>query len=197
MTPAYRDAQAKRAARKARRQANRGFQVAVNEARTGVKLPATASGAVKGPLTPRTPVRKPGKRFKTGKIGRLASRSTLKAQIIRLLGLRDRKLNGPMCRLGDECPTKTPHHGTLAYHVVPAQRGDSTRFVPSNVVWACSAANYGEVMNRSLYRDKHCRVFGTAMIEELEAQARQVKKYTRDELVYMRDSLRAELEATA
>ncbi len=125
----------------------------------------------------------------------LIKRGPLKTAIIRLLGLLDRKKYGNECRLSWECPTKTPHPGFLAYHLVPAQRGDSTRFVPENVVWACSAANYGEVMNRSLYRQKHVDLFGKDLIEQLEAKAREIKQYKMSELLEMRVELKKELEA--
>lgn len=193
---------AKAAARKERREQKRLDTLALASLTdNAVAVPLGESGEV-GPL-PRPEVFRPLKRqrraispLRTTK-RRLPKRSTLKSQIIRLLGLLDRKKHGDECRLGVECPTKTPHSGEVAYHVIPAQRGDSTRFVPENVVWACAAANYGECRNRSLYRDKHCRLFGAAMVEALEAQAREKKHYTRTELYELRERLRAEVEGTS
>lgn len=132
-------------------------------------------------------VRKPKKR--------LIKRGVLKSQIIRLLGLMDRMKRGNACRIIPECPVKVPHPGTLAYHLVPAQRGDATRFIPENVVWACSSANYGEVMNRSLYRQKHVDLFGKDLIEGLELKAREVRQYKMSELLELRAALKAQLEA--
>lgn len=142
---------------------------------------------IEPPRRPSRPKRAMGK-------PRAISRGTLKAQIIRLLGLRDRLLHGPFCRIMPECPTKAAHFGTLAYHLVPAQRGDATRFVPENVVWACSAANYGEVMNRSLYREKHITIFGRERMERLEAMAREVRQFKMNELLEMRNNLKKEME---
>jgi len=133
---------------------------------------------------------------KTGKIRNLEKASTIKAQIVRLLGLLDRKKHGPACRLMPECPNKKYHFGTLAYHIVPAQRGDATRFFTENVVWACRQANYGEVMNRSLYREKHIKVFGRERVERLEALAREIRHYTRAELLELREKLKQELRGT-
>lgn len=130
-------------------------------------------------------------------IRKLIKRGPLKKAIVRLLGLLDAKKNGPLCRLGELCPQFPKigyHKGDTSYHVVPAQRGDSVRFVPENVVWTCASANYGEVMNRSLYRDKHRFVFGPAFVDNLEALARETKKYTTAELLDLRAEIKAELE---
>lgn len=167
---------------------------------TAPYTPAASQDAPGGPQKPkrgprlnRTNVRgKTGKPKMAQKRPKLPKRTTLKSQIVRLLGLRDRDLNGNWCRMIPECPNKAHHAGSLAYHLVPAQRGDSTRFVPENVVWACSQANYGEVMNRSLYRDKHITLFGHERMERLEALARETRQYTRTELVELRDSLKTE-----
>ena len=129
-------------------------------------------------------------------IRRAVSRSTLKKQIIRLLGLLAAKKNGKQCQMGAECPNKAPHLGTLSYHIVPAQRGDFIRFFPANVIWACVAANYGEVRNRSLYQDvKHVNVFGREFIETLKLLARNVVHYSTAELWEMRERLKKELES--
>lgn len=168
----------------------------------GLLLPLPAKqDAQEGPLPPKRaswPVRTPV-RSKAGKVRkpkkRLIKRGVLKSQIIRLLGLMDRMKRGNACRIIPECPVKVPHPGTLAYHLVPAQRGDATRFIPENVVWACSSANYGEVMNRSLYRQKHVDLFGKDLIEGLELKAREVRQYKMSELLELRAALKAQLEA--
>ncbi len=114
----------------------------------------------------------------------------LKKQLVRMLGLLDRKLRGPFCRIHGE-----PCLGTIAYHLVPQQRGDATRLLPENVVWACQGANYGEFRNRSLYRQKHVDLFGAELIERLEEIAGEFKKYSRAELFELREKLKAQLEA--
>jgi len=139
-----------------------------------------------------TKARKPAKR------SRKIKRGPLKSRIVRLLGLLDKKTHGPLCRLGEHCPkyaTSGYHFGTLAYHVTPAQRGDSTRFLPENVVWACSSANCGEYYNRSLYRQKHIDRFGKEYVERIEEMAREIKQYTTAELVEMHDRLKAQVGA--
>lgn len=168
--------------RKARRVARKS-QNADLKAQTGARI---APGRAKRP------------KKRPGTLKSSVKRSTLKAQIIRLLGLLDRKINGPLCRLGAMCPDYEKigiHNGSLAYHIVPAQRGDSTRFVPENVVWACRVANYGEVMNRSLYRSKHIVVFGPERLERLENMAREIRQYTLKELWDLRAELKAKIEA--
>ncbi len=100
---------------------------------------------------------------KTKPIKSIIKRGPLIAKTVRLLGLRDRKVNGPFCRIHGE-----PCFGTLAYHLVPQQRGDATRLLHENVVWACLGANWGEKTNRSLYRQKHVDIFGAELIERLE-----------------------------
>lgn len=180
-------ARIKAAARRARREAKKADTEALMDA-LGASVESDGT-----PRIPPPPIRTPVRRRK---IRRLSSRGVLKSQIIRLLGLLDRKKNGPLCRMIPECPVKEPHEGTLAYHVVPAQRGDSTRFLPENIVWACAPANYGEVRNRSLYRDKHVNRFGKEYVERIEAMAREARKYSRTELTELRAKLRLELEAS-
>jgi len=120
----------------------------------------------------------------------------LKENIVRLLGLLDRKINGPLCRLGSWCPAYAKfgiHNGTLAYHIVPQQRGDAARFLPENVIWACRAANCGEHYNRSLYEDKHLSAFGQERIDRIKAVARTVAHYSRADLFAMREQLKWKL----
>ena len=128
----------------------------------------------------------------------LIGRGPLKTQICRLLGLLDKKLNGPLCRLGQYCPAFAkigPHNGTLGYHITPAGRGDAVRLLAENVAWACRDANCGEHYHRSLYRDKHIAVFGLERIERIEAKAREIVKYSMAELLTLREDIKARLEA--
>lgn len=186
-------------ARKARRGEkaveNRALMLASTPSRTLQDAPGGPHGSLNHPWPVPKPSQGKGAKQKTRKIGHLIKRGPLKASIIRLLGLLDRNKNGNACRLGRECPTKTPHPGFLAYHLVPAMRGDSTRFIEENVVWACSEANYGEVMNRSLYRQKHVDLFGKDLIERLEATAREMRQYKMSELLELRASLKSQLES--
>jgi len=114
----------------------------------------------------------------------------LKAKIVRLLGLLDRKRNGNACRIHG-----APCLGTLAYHIVPQQRGDAARFIEENVVWACRRANYGEKMNRSLYRDKHIAIFGKERVERIEAIAKKEAHFSTAELWDIHESVKAKIEA--
>jgi 5-methylcytosine-specific restriction endonuclease McrA len=117
-------------------------------------------------------------------------RTAIKEQIVRLLGLLDRRINGNNCRIHGE-----PCVGEVAYHIVPQKRGDAARFIPENVVWACSRANYGENMNRDLYRHKHVLLFGKVRVELLETISRTKKKFSTAELVELRDQIKADVES--
>lgn len=80
--------------------------------------------------------------------------------------MRHRKIFGAMCLI---CTTRP---ATLAYHIVPKQRGHSIRWDLEDGVGGCSFCNGAEVMNRSLYRDIHVARFGKEFVEKLEARAR-------------------------
>ena len=113
-----------------------------------------------------------------------------------LLGWLDRKVNGPLCRLGALCPAYARigiHHGQCGYHLVPQQTGDGAMFIAENVVWACNAANFGEKNNRTLYRMKHITVFGHDRIERIEAAAQAGAKYSTAELLMMREQIKTKL----
>lgn len=116
------------------------------------------------------------------------TRTQLKAAIVKLLGLLDKARNGPMCRIHGN------HPGQLAYHLIPQQRGDAARFIEENVVWACRKANFGEMMNRSLYDQKHIDLFGEARINRIKAEARKIKKYTMYDLRMLRFAIALEIE---
>lgn len=126
------------------------------------------------------------------------NRGDLKDRIVRLLGLLDRKINGAICRLGHECPAYSKiglHTGEVAYHLIPQKRGDAARFLRENVVWACHAANFGEVNNRDLYREKHITIFGQERIEGIEAISRMTADYSMEDLKEMEKTVKAELGA--
>lgn len=105
-----------------------------------------------------------------------------------LIRLRDRIKHGPMCRI---CGNR---EGSVAYHIVPKQRGDAVRWRLDNGVLACSACNYAEQMNRSLYRDKHVKLFGKSHVEKIEAAARKGQQFTTAELAFMADDFRTQIE---
>lgn len=133
---------------------------------------------------------------KTSRIATLSSRGAIKTAIVRLLGLLDMKKNGKWCRYESYCPAfrrTGAHAGDTATHLCPQMRGDAARFMPENVVWGCAAANYGEVMNRSLYRDIHIKLFGKDRIEAIEAVARTTRKYTTADLIELRNNLRKQV----
>lgn len=112
-------------------------------------------------------------------------RKPIKDRIVTLLGLLDKKLHGPLCRLGVLCPKWArlgPHNGEVGYHVIPQQRGDAAKFFPPNVKWCCAASNRGESLNRSLYRDKHVAAFGQQFVEQIESLARTMIEYSDAEL---------------
>lgn len=123
------------------------------------------------------------KKCKTRKI----KRGALKSQIVRLLGLIDRKINGPICRFHKD------HQGDTSCHIVPQSRGDAARFEPDNVYWGCRAANYGEFRHRSLYRQYHIDIFGKETVERLEEIAKGFKQYSHKELMVLRDKLKLNL----
>jgi hypothetical protein len=124
----------------------------------------------------------------------LYDRTELKEAIVTLLGLLDKRINGPYCRLDKDCPAYPKfgvHYGACAYHLVEQQRGDSARFLPENVVWACSDANYGEMRNRSLYRDKHDAIFGRERMERIRAISRTKSDFSRADLLEIRNAVKA------
>jgi len=102
--------------------------------------------------------------------------------------LRDKYRHGPMCRI---CGKR---EGNVAYHLIPQQRGDATKFLKENMVLACRGCNYGEYKNRSLYRDKHILIFGKEHIENLERIASIGKKFSRDELKSIEEDMLARME---
>jgi hypothetical protein len=105
----------------------------------------------------------------------------LKKKIVHQLGLRDKRLNGDSCRIHRK-KCSGPYCG---YHLVPQARGGMARLDPRGVVYACTAANRGEQMNRSLYREKHVEIFGEALILELEALTKIEDTRARPELEEM------------
>lgn len=118
---------------------------------------------------------------------RKIKRGTLKSQIVRLLGLLDRKRNGPMCRF------HLDHEGDTSCHIVPQSRGDAARFEPDNVYWGCRAANYGEFRHRSLYRQYHIDLFGKDTVERLEEIAKGFRQYTHKELLCLREEIKLKI----
>lgn len=124
----------------------------------------------------------------------VVSRKELKDSIVHMLGLIDRAINGPSCRIHTLQQGFGFHSGQVAYHLIPQQRGDAARFLEENVVWACRDANYGERMNRSLYRQKHIDLFGKERIERIESLARSIKKYSTADLILLKHLTQERLE---
>lgn len=122
------------------------------------------------------------------KIGDSTPKGVMKSRIVRILGLLDAKINGKACRIHG-----APCAGEVAYHLIPQQRGDAARFIRENVVWACRRANFGERMNRSLYRERHIQIFGRELIERLEEKAKEIVQISRAELREIFDRLKEEL----
>lgn len=98
-------------------------------------------------------------------------------------------MKSQVCRVCGRSP------GEVAYHIVPKQRGDAVRWLPENGVLACAACNMGEMLNRSLYRERHKRLFGAGLVEWLEAKAAEGAKFSLPDLVAMRDDLKARIES--
>ncbi len=125
-------------------------------------------------------------------------KTSLKKAIVKLLGLLDKKINGPRCRLGAECPDFKkygPHDGEAACHIISQKRGGAAQLEPLGIYWGCHDANFGEMMNRDLYRQIHIRVFGKERVEWLEAKAREKVHYTVAYLRELRDRIKSLLEA--
>lgn len=99
-----------------------------------------------------------------------------------------------MYRLGHMCRICGKAGGAIAYHIVPKQRGDAVRWLKENGVLACTGCNYGEVMRRADYRDKHVALFGRELVEGIEEKARRGAKFSRADLVAMAEDLRRCIE---
>ena len=130
-------------------------------------------------------------------VGDQIGRTDLKKKIVTALGHLDRKINGNSCRIHG-----APCVGSLAYHLLPQHRGDAFRFIEKNVVWACRRANYGEVMNRSDYADKHEQIFGAPHIQAIKDEAARIKAspewiasggYTRADLFKILENIKIKL----
>lgn len=123
--------------------------------------------------------------------GRLPIKGNVKKDLVTLLGLLDRKKNGPDCRIHGG------HPGQCGYHIFPQMLGDAYRFIPENVVWACFPANRGEQLNRSLYAEKHVEIFGQERLDLIRAKAKEFKesgkKYSLADLIELRKSIKEEL----
>lgn len=143
-----------------------------------------------------TSERKLRRQAKAAELWGHASRSRVRAALWEVFSLfvrtRDKRHFGGRCRIGEAC------HGLgtveVAYHIVPQQRGDATRYDEDNVVGACRRCNRGEQLNRSKYREVHVRVFGRELVGQLEDKARRVVKLSTAELAELADKYRKKLE---
>lgn len=141
-------------------------------------------GAGGGESTTGGPPRQPIGRKKRILTPRQRIRAQLDALWSLAVRLRDRRAHGPLCRLG------CGRIAVLGYHLVPKQRGDSIRWLLENGVAACSNCNGAELLNRSLYREKHVQIFGRDLIERLEEIAREKVQFKMPDLVALRETLR-------
>ena len=135
---------------------------------------------------------KPGfdKRGKPWTVGKI------KKRIVRLLGLRDKKINGPFCRYKWWCPKwqqEGQHLGDTACHLVPRSEGLAALLDPDNVVWGCGSVNNAERRRREYFATEvHPQRFGSGFMNERRRIARFTKfDAKRADLVAML----AELEA--
>lgn len=133
---------------------------------------------------------------KAGSLKSLIKRGPLKQEIVKLLGWLARKNGGNECQLKGHCPAYVrlgPHPGGVAYHLTCQGTGDGARFIPDNVLWCCSAANFGEKMNRAIYRMRHVELFGKERIERIEEAAKTGAKFSMADLLAMRDQIKFKL----
>ena len=163
---AFRDALAKTKARKARRAENKGFQVAVKATASGSRLTQDATLGVKGPLTPRTIVRR--RRRKPS--AKATALKTLKGVRNEFVLLRGKYRTGGRCEVGMVC------RGTgaieVVYHVFPAAMGNAIKHDARNLLAACSSCNGGEYFARKrgaseVYHARHRAILGDALWSEL------------------------------
>lgn len=105
----------------------------------------------------------------------LTARQTLIRQLdaiwSQIILLRHRARFGPMCRICMAAPAQ------VAYHIVPKQRGYAIRWDLENGCGACSPCNGAEMMNRSLYREKHILLFTRQFVEKIESRANAMVKF--------------------
>lgn len=123
-------------------------------------------------------------------------RSQLREKIDKLwsmyVRIRDCRLFGPFCRICKKAVGQWKEG--VGYHIIPKQRGTSIRWDLDNGVLACTSCNFGEMMNRSLYRDKHVAIFGKDFIEKMEEKSRTKVKYSASELEEIRKEIELRIE---
>ncbi len=105
---------------------------------------------------------------------------------------RDTRLYGARCRICGQ--TAASGSIMVGYHLVPKKRGAVVRWLLENGVQGCSRCNYGERMNPSKYRDKHVALVGKAMVEALEARARETVHFVLEDLLVIGRWLKAVIE---
>jgi hypothetical protein len=134
---------------------------------------------------------------KTFPISRLSTKGAIKEKIVRILGLLDRKYNGPLCRYGLHCPAYKRlgvHNGDSACHLEPAKRGDAVRLNRKAVVWACHSVNFWEKEHRGTTVDRvHNEAFGIERMTEVRALERMEAHFSESDLRSMLQDLRKEL----
>ncbi|MFI5344224.1 MAG: recombination protein NinG [Chlamydiales bacterium] len=75
------------------------------------------------------------------------------------------------------------HKNTIqdAGHLVPKSRGLAIYFDDRNLIAICKPCNFGDMMNRSQYREKYVAIFGRQRIEMLEHLSNETKQLSRSD----------------
>ena len=101
---------------------------------------------------------------------------------------RDLLKYGPLCRMCGKAKD------LVGYHVVSKKRSMAIRWLLENIIAACASCNFGEMMNRSAYRDKHIVLLGKDVVEAIEARARGGADFSMPDLVEIGRWLKAVIE---
>lgn len=102
--------------------------------------------------------------------------------------MRDKWVHGDLCRICGQRPIQ------CAYHLVPSNDGAATRYDPENIVGACNGCNNAERWHRFKYEIIHEDLFGKDRMDTLRLKAGQTMKYSRADLLNLRDEFRYRLE---
>lgn len=175
----------KAAAKKARRADNVGFMAEVKAAgspASGSTLPQAAPGAVKGPLTPRTPVRKPRK----AKSERKRLVAQLDAVFSLYIRMRDRAKTKGACVLGCGFIEQCAHLITRAKH--------SVRWDPRNASGQCAGANIRHEYDPNPYTSWYIRQHGLEAYEALVRDSNRIAKFSNDQLRGILADLKSKME---
>lgn len=155
---------AKTAARKARRDANKGFLASCAVPPHG---PGTLQDAQEGPLpptprrrTPRTPVRK--------------ARKKKSPTLPKLKKILWREISALVRSWSEVCLACKSRPTEVAAHIVPSHEGAATRFFLPNLYPCCSICNGLEKWNRGSWVKVHESMFGTDYVDALYAYSETI-----------------------